>query len=621
MTTTSKKPIQEVEKVVIRFAGDSGDGMQLTGTQFTSTSALLGNDIATFPDFPSEIRAPAGTLPGVSGFQVHIGRADIRTPGDKPDVLVAMNPAALKVCLPDMENGTTIIVNEDEFTDANLEKATWTSNPLEDGSLTKFRLVKAGLTSLTMNALEDVKELNKAGKARCKNLFALGMVYYLFDRPMEPTLKWLEAKFKKKSQVLVDSNQKVLKAGYYYADTVEMFTSVYKIAAATHMEPGEYRQITGNEATAYGLCAASVKAGVPLFYGSYPITPASDVLHNLAQLKNYNVMTFQAEDEIAGIGTAIGASFAGLIAATGTSSPGVCLKGEALGLAVMTELPLVLINVQRGGPSTGLPTKTEQADLLMSLYGRNGESPIVVLAPNSPSDCFEMAYEAVRIATKYMTPVVLLSDGYIANGTEPWLLPDASKLPPVEITYRTDPENFQAYARNENLARPWVKLGSPGLAHRIGGLEKKDGSGDVNMQPENHQRMCELRQAKVDKVADEIPPLDYDVNGGDDLLVLGWGGTYGSIHMAAVEWNKENPDKKVSSAHIRHISPFPKNTGEFVKKFKKVLIPELNNGQLSLLIRGKFAIDAAELHKMMGRPFMVSELKEAFAAQLNGGAK
>ena len=608
---------QELDKVVIRFAGDSGDGMQLTGTQFTSTSALLGNDIATFPDFPSEIRAPQGTLGGVSGFQVHIGQADIRTPGDKPDVLVAMNPAALKVCLSDMDNGTTIIVNTDEFSEANLTKATWTSNPLEDETLSKFRVVKAALTSMTTDALADMKELNRAGKERCKNLFALGVVYWLFDRPLEPTLKWLEAKFRKKP-ILVEANSKVLKAGHAYAETVELFTEPYRILPATHMEPGEYRQITGNEATAMGLVAASVKAGVPLFYGSYPITPATDVLHALAQLKHYNVTTFQAEDEIAGCGTAVGAAFAGKIACTGSSSPGICLKAEMMGLAVITELPLILINVQRGGPSTGLPTKTEQSDLLQAFYCRNGESPLIILAPESPSDCFDMAYEAVRLATKFMTPVMMLSDGYLANGTEPWKLPDENNLPEVNVTFHTEPDGFMPYGRNADLARPWAKLGTPGLAHRIGGLEKANGTGHVNMQPENHQAMSDLRAAKVAKVADEIPEIEVHGPDSGDLLVLGWGGTYGSIHMAQVEWNKKD-DRKVSAAHLRYMNPFPKNLGDVLGRFKKVLIPELNMGQLLLLIRGRFGVDAKGLHKMMGRPFMVSELMDAFETELNGG--
>ena len=618
MATTAAKSIEDIERVVIRFAGDSGDGMQLTGSQLTATSALMGNDIATFPDYPSEIRAPAGTLPGVSGFQVHIGRSDIRTPGDRPDVLVAMNPAALKVSLPDMEKGTTIIVNTDEFTAQKLKRAKWSANPLEDDSLSKFRLVKVGLTSLTVGALDEFEDLNKAGKERCRNFFALGMIYYLFDRPLDPTVKWLESKFKKKP-LLAEANKKVLKAGYFYADTVELFTHVLRIPPATHMEPGEYRQISGNQALAFGLVAASMKADIPLFYGSYPITPASDILHALANLKEYGVMTSQAEDEIAGCGAALGATYAGCLGVTGTSGPGICLKSEMMGLAVMTELPLIVINVQRGGPSTGLPTKTEQADLLQAMFSRNGESPLIVLAASTPTDCFDMAYEAVRLATKFMTPVVLLSDGYIANGAAPWRIPDESELAPIEVHHRTDEDGFEPYARDEHLARPWVQPGTPGLQHRVGGLEKAELTGDVNMQPENHELMVELRAKKVAGVAEDIPELVVLGDEEGELLVLGWGSTCGSIEMAVGQWNAEN-DRKVSAAHLRYLNPFPKNLADVMSCFKKVLVPELNMGQLALLIRGKFGTDVVELHKVQGRPFTIAELTDAFRVHLEGGA-
>ena len=618
--STATKPVEQIERVVIRFAGDSGDGMQLTGSQLTATSALVGNDIATFPDFPAEIRAPAGTLPGVSGFQVHIGQSDIRTPGDRPDVLVAMNPAALKVCLPDMEDGTTIVVNRDEFTTQKLKRATWTSNPLEDDTLSRYRVVNVPLTSLTVNALDDVPELaelNKASKERCRNFFALGMMYWLFDRPTEPTIQWLESKFKKKP-ILAEANARVLKAGYFYADTVELFTHVKRIAPATHMAAGEYRQVTGNQALAYGLVAASIQSGVPLFYGSYPITPASDILHALANLKDYGVLTFQAEDEIAGCGAALGAAYAGSIGVTGTSGPGVCLKSEMMGLAVMTELPLIVINVQRGGPSTGMPTKTEQADLLQAMYGRNGESPLIVIAPSTPAGCFEMAYEAVRLATKFMTPVVLLSDGYLANGAEPWRIPDEDELAPIDARHHRETGDFEPYQRNEHLARPWVSLGTEGLEHRIGGLEKAETTGDVNMQPDNHERMVELRAEKVAGVADDIPPLDV-IEGPDrgELLVLGWGSTYGAIHMAVTEWN-QNHERPVANAHLHYLNPFPKNMAELLERFDKVLIPELNKGQLALLLRGRFGANIAELHKVQGRPFTIAELHHAFREHLDG---
>lgn len=490
----TEEKIQEVTSVTVRFAGDSGDGMQLTGTQFTNTAALLGNDISTLPDFPAEIRAPQGSLPGVSGFQVNFSSMDIRTPGDEPDVLVAMNPAALKVNLPDLHEGGILIVNENEFIKSNLDKAGYTSNPLTDGSLKGYRLISIPITDLTYNALADM-DMTKRNKERCKNFFALGIVFALFDRPLEPTYQWIEQKFGAKPEI-AEANRRTLKAGYDYADTTEIFTTHYRVRKAS-LPPGKYRKITGNEATALGFVAASELTGRPLFYGSYPITPASDILHELSRLKNFGIKSFQAEDEIAAMGAAIGAAFAGHIGLTGTSGPGVCLKSEAIGLAVMTELPVVIINVQRGGPSTGLPTKTEQSDLLQALYGRNGECPVAVVAPSSPSDCFNMAVEAVRLAVTFMTPVFYLSDGYIANGAEPWKIPQLSELPPMKQVLRQDPTGFLPYERDEQtLARPWAVPGTPGLEHRIGGLEKQHRTGNVSYDPANHDFMVRLRAEK-----------------------------------------------------------------------------------------------------------------------------
>jgi len=534
-------------------------------------------------------------------------------------VLIAMNPAALKVCLPDMENGTTIIVNSDEFSAQKLKRAKWSSNPLDDDSLDKYRLVKVPLTGLTLNALQEMADLSNAAKERCRNFFALGMIYWLFDRPLEPTVKWIDSKFKNKP-LLAEANRKALTAGYFYADTLELFTHVHRIPPATHMLPGEYRQVSGNQALALGLVAASKKAALPLFYGSYPITPASDILHVLAHLKEYGVMTFQAEDEIAGCGAALGASYAGCIGVTGTSGPGVCLKSEMMGLAVMAELPLVVVNVQRGGPSTGLPTKTEQADLLQAMFGRNGESPLIVLAASSPTDCFDMAYEAVRLATRFMTPVMLLSDGYLANGAEPWRIPDEDELVPIELEQRSDPDGFQPYTRDENLARPWVPVGTPGLQHRIGGLEKASPSGNVSTQPEDHEHMVELRAAKVAGVARHIPELAVIGPPRGELLVLGWGSTCGSIETAVLAWNGGH-DRKIAAAHLRYLNPFPDNTGDVLARFKTVLVPELNRGQLALLIRTTFDAHVVELHKVQGRPFTVAELTSAFDRHLAGGGR
>ncbi len=600
----TEERVQELTSVTIRFAGDSGDGMQLTGTQFTNTAALLGNDISTLPDFPAEIRAPQGSLPGVSGFQVNFSSVDIRTPGDEPDVLVAMNPAALKVNLPDLHEGGILIVNENEFTKANLEKAGYTSNPLTDDSLAGYRLIAIPITDLTYNALADMN-LTKRNKERCKNFFALGIVFALFDRPLEPTYRWIEQKFGAKPDI-AEANRRTLKAGFDYADTTEIFTTHYRVRKA-NLPPGKYRKITGNEATALGFVTAAELAGRPLFYGSYPITPASDILHELSRLKNFGVKSFQAEDEIAAIGAAIGAAFAGHIGLTGTSGPGVCLKSEAIGLAVMTELPVVIINVQRGGPSTGLPTKTEQADLLQAFYGRNGECPVAVVAPSSPSDCFKMAVEAVRLAVTFMTPVFYLSDGYIANGAEPWRIPQLSELPAIRPVLRQDPTGFLPYERDEQtLARPWAVPGTPGLEHRIGGLEKQHRTGNVSYDPANHDFMVRLRAEKIARIANFIPDATVEGDPEGDLLVVGWGGTYGAIATATEELRRQG--YRVSNVHLRYLSPFPRNLGDLLRRFKRVAVAELNLGQLDLLIRGKFLVDTVSINKVAGKPFKVSEL-------------
>ncbi len=599
------KNLEEVETVTIRFAGDSGDGMQLTGTQFTNTSAVVGNDISTLPDFPAEIRAPAGSLPGVSGFQLNFSSQDIRTPGDQPNVLVAMNPAALKVNLPDLEEGGTLIINSDEFTKENLKKAAYETNPLEDGSLAGYRVHSLPITTLNMNALKDQVQMSRKEMDRCKNFFALGVLYWLYDRPMDGTLNWIRTKFSKKPEI-GKANEIVLKTGYNFADTTEVFTTHYTIRKAA-IAPGKYRKITGNEATAIGFVAASELSGRPLFYGSYPITPASDILHELSRHKNFGVKTFQAEDEIAAVCAAIGASFAGHIGLTGTSGPGVALKQEAIGLAVMTELPLIIVNVQRGGPSTGLPTKTEQADLFQAVWGRNGECPAIVLAPSTPGDCFHMAVEAVRLAFKYMTPVFYLSDGYLANGAEPWRVPQMEDLPEIKIEFTTDPQNFMPYGRDEEtLARPYALPGTPGLEHRIGGIEKQHLTGNVNYDPENHHFMVKLRQEKVDRVANDIPPVEIFGEETGKVLVLGWGSTYGSI-TSAVE-KLQQAGKSVSSAHLRYLNPFPKNLGEVLRGFETVIIPEMNLGQLSTMIRAKYLVDAIPYSKVKGRPFQIREI-------------
>ena len=598
---------EKLEDVVIRFAGDSGDGMQVTGGQLTTVSALVGNDIATFPDFPAEIRAPAGTLPGVSAFQVRIADYDIHTPGDAPDVLVAMNPAALKVNLHDLKPNGILILNTDEFDERNLKKASWTSNPLEDGSLESYRVFQVPLATLTKRALEGTG-LDAKSMERCKNFFALGMAYWLFSRPMESTAAWLEKKFASKPQ-LADANLRVMKAGWNYCDITEAFHTRYEIEPAK-LEPGVYRNITGNTALALGFIAASRKSGLPLFQGAYPITPASDLLHELAQFKQFGVTTFQAEDEIAAVCAAIGASFGGALAITSTSGPGMALKSEAMGLAVMVELPLVVVDIQRGGPSTGLPTKTEQADLLQAICGRNSESPIAVVAASSPADCFHRALEACRIALTRRMPVVLLSDGYLANGSEPWLLPKVEELAPIDVEFWSNPETFQPYARDpRTLARPWAIPGTPGLEHRIGGLEKQDVTGNISYDPDNHELMVKLRAEKVARIADDLPPLE--VHGepeGGPLLVLGWGSTAGAITGAVNLARRQG--LKVARAHLHHLNPFPKNLGEVLAKFDRVLVPEMNLGQLALLLQGRYLKKIDSFPKVQGKPFFRFEIHD-----------
>jgi 2-oxoglutarate ferredoxin oxidoreductase subunit alpha len=608
-SAVAKRKVVEVDSVVVRFAGDSGDGMQLAGTQFTNASAIFGNDIGTLPDFPAEIRAPAGTLAGVSGFQINFASHDIHTPGDMVQTLVVMNPAALKTNLKDLESGGLIIANSDAFTFHDLHKAGYTSNPLEDGSLAGYRVVQVPINTLNREAVKDVK-LSPREVDRCKNFFALGLVYWLYERPMEPTLRWIREKFAKNPAIL-EANTRTLKAGYHYGETTELFPVQYRVPRAV-IKPGTYRKITGNEALAIGLVTAATLVNKTLVYCSYPITPASDILHSLAEMKRYGVRTFQAEDEIAAVGAAIGASFGGALGVTGTSGPGLCLKSEAINLAVMTELPLVVIDVQRGGPSTGLPTKTEQADLLQALYGRNGESPLAVLAPCSPADCFDMALEAVRLAIRFMTPVLLLSDGYLANGAEPWLIPSLDSLPRWQVEHPTEPNQdgrFMPYLRDQRLVRQWALPGTPGLEHRIGGLEKEDVTGNVSYDPLNHEHMVRTRAQKVENIADEIPLLQVNGPAEGDLLVLGWGSTYGAIVTAAEKARKLG--WSVASAHLRYLHPMPKNTGDVLRRYKRVLVPELNCGQLLLLVRGKFLVDAVGLNKIQGKPFLVSEILEA----------
>ncbi|HZN62934.1 MAG TPA: 2-oxoacid:acceptor oxidoreductase subunit alpha [Planctomycetota bacterium] len=633
MTTEATAPKtgrkrEVLESVTIRFAGDSGDGVQQVGGQFTTTSAVFGNDLSTFPDFPAEIRAPAGTLPGVSGFQIQFAAKDIHTPGDQPDVLVAFNPAALLVNIKDMAPNSVVIVNTDSFDEVDLKKAQCTTNPLEDGSLSAFNTFKIPITELTLKALEPVQMTHK-DKERCKNYFALGVLYWLYNRPLETTLHHIQDKFGKDkygkpTPQLVESNSLALKAGWGYAEATELFRSQYEVPPATYA-PGKYRNVMGNEALALGLVAAGKLSGLPIFYGSYPITPASDILHDLSKYKNFGVITFQAEDEIAAVTAAIGASYAGALGVTGTSGPGVALKSEAINLAVMVELPLIICDVQRGGPSTGLPTKTEQADLLQALYGRNSESPVCVLAPATPGDCFDIAIQAARIATKYMVPVFILSDGYLANGAEPWKLPKLSDLPKFPVKFQTAPDHFAPYLRDEiTLARPWALPGTPGLEHRIGGIEKSHIYGNVSYDPDNHDFMCRIRAAKIQRIVQDVP--DAQVHGDPDakILMLGWGSPYGSITAAVEEARRRGI--KVAQVHLRHLNPFPANLGAILKKYPRILVPELNLGQLLMVIRAKFLVDARGLNKVQGKPFKVAELVEAIeqeakSLQGNGSAK
>ncbi|MBY0589479.1 2-oxoacid:acceptor oxidoreductase subunit alpha [bacterium] len=612
-SSSRNEHVEERDSVIVRFAGDSGDGMQLVGGQFTNTSAMFGNDVSTFPDFPAEIRAPAGTPAGVSGFQIHFSNHDIKTPGDDLDALVAMNPAALRQNLRSLRKGGILIVNSDSFGKNDLRKANYESSPLDDDSLQQYKLVKIPMTSMTRDAVAEAG-LGTRAADRCRNFFALGVLYWLYDRAPDATIDWINEKFAKVADV-ADANRRALKAGMFYGETAELLQGRYRIRPATDIQPGTYRQIMGNQALAYGLITAARLAGKDLFYASYPITPASDILHELAKLKNFGVRTFQAEDEIAAVGSAIGASFGGAFAATGTSGPGVALKSEAIGLAVMTELPLVIINVQRGGPSTGLPTKTEQADLLQVMFGRNGESPVPVVAAAYPSDCFTMIQEAFRIAVEYMTPVFFLSDAYIANGAEPWKVPSFENLSKIEVkhpTARVDDgtsgDGFLPYTRNEKNARPWAIPGTAGFEHRIGGLEKENNTGNVSYDPANHERMVRLRQAKVDGIADSIPLQTVDGPASGDLLMVSWGGTYGAVSTAAAEARREG--LSVAHAHLRYLNPFPKNLEAILKSYKKVLVCELNLGQLWLLLRGKYLVPAEKYNKVQGQPFLVTELTE-----------
>ncbi|HEX9427245.1 MAG TPA: 2-oxoacid:acceptor oxidoreductase subunit alpha [Candidatus Polarisedimenticolia bacterium] len=607
-----KAKVHEIDEVVIRFAGDSGDGMQLTGSQFADTTALVGNDLATLPDFPAEIRAPAGTLAGVSGYQINFSSHDVRTPGDQPNVLVAMNPAALKTNLPDLEEGGILIVDVDAFTEGNLTKAGYKSNPLKDHSLSGTRVFDIPLTSLTLQAVSDTG-LGGRQATRCKNFFALGVVFWMYERPVDYTREWIEKKFKNNAQ-MAKANIQALQAGYNYADTTEIFTTHYRVRKAK-LAPGVYRTVTGNEATAMGFVSAALLSGRPLFYGSYPITPASDILHELSRLKNYPVKTFQAEDEISAIGAAIGAAYGGALGLSGTSGPGVALKSEAIGLAVMTELPIVIANIQRGGPSTGLPTKTEQADLLQAMFGRNGECPVAIVAPATPADCYWMAIEAFRIATKFMTPVFFLSDGYLGNGAEPWKIPLESELSRFEVRFREKVEGFHPYERDpKTLARPWAIPGTPGLEHRIGGLEKEDVTGNVSYDPVNHEKMVQLRSQKIAGIAADIPELQVLGEPSGKVLVVGWGSTFGSITSAVETLQKKGV--AVSSIHLRHLNPFPRNLESILKRFDRVLVPELNLGQLRMLIRARFLVDAIGLNKVQGKPFKVAEITRAIETAL-----
>lgn len=612
---TEGKRHEIVETVVIRFCGDSGDGMQLAGTQFTNVSAVFGNDVSTLPDFPAEIRAPAGTLGGVSGFQLCFSSQDIYTPGDAVDTLVAMNPAALKTNIADLKRGGTLIVNQDAFDKGNLSKAGYPSNPLEDPeALAGYNLHCVPMTRLTRDAVDGLG-LSQREADRCKNFFALGLVYWLYDRDATPTEDWVKTKFAKNPSI-VEANLRALKGGRSYGDSTESFAVHYSVERA-RLSPGKYRKITGNEAVAIGLVAAAKLSGMTLLYSGYPITPASDILHELARLKHFGVKTFQAEDEIAAMSATVGAAFAGTLAATASSGPGICLKGEAMGLGMITELPMVIIDIQRGGPSTGLPTKTEQSDLLLAMYGRNGESPLPVVAAATPGDCFYVIQQAARIAVNFMTPVIFLSDGYIANGAEPWRIPKVEDLQPIEVKHPQESNSdngFLPYQRDEKLVRPWAVPGTPGLEHRLGGLEKSDVTGNVDYSPENHQHMTNVRANKVAGIADFIPEQEIEGPESGDLLVVSWGGTYGSVRTAV--YNCLEKDLSVAHCHLRYLNPFPKNLEHILKQYRQILVPELNNGQLLSVLRSTFVVDAVGLNKVMGKPFLVSEIAEKIESML-----
>ena len=611
------KPVHSLDRVTIRFAGDSGDGMQLTGDRFTSETAAFGNDLSTLPDFPAEIRAPAGSIAGVSGFQVHFANYDILTPGDAPNVLVAMNPAALKANVRDVPKGATIIVNTDAFTVRNLEKAGYSSNPLDDDTLGDYDVHAVALTSMTTEALKEF-DITKKEAERAKNMFALGLMSWLYNRPTDGTVAFLKKKFASRP-VIAEANVRAFKAGYHFGETTEAFAVSYEVRPAP-LAKGVYRTISGNLALSYGLIAASKLSGLPLFLGAYPITPASDILHELSRHKHFGVRTFQAEDEIAGVGAALGAAFGGSLGVTTSSGPGIALKAETIGLAVSLELPLLVVDIQRGGPSTGLPTKTEQSDLLQVMFGRNGEAPVPVVAAATPSDCFHAAIEAARIALKYRTPVILLSDGYLANGSEPWLIPDVATLPDISVAFATTPNHdgdYWPYLRDERtLARPWAVPGTPGLEHRIGGLEKADGTGTISYDPDNHDRMVHLRAAKVAGIAADIPPLEVDRQEGARLLVLGWGSTYGPIGAALRRVRAQG--LKVDQAHLRHLNPFPANTGEVLGRYDQVLIPEMNTGQLRMLVRAEFLVDAVGYNRVRGLPLKAEELEHVIVEMLEG---
>jgi len=609
---SGKTKPEVIDQAVIRFAGDSGDGMQITGSQFTNTVALYGNDIATFPDYPAEIRAPAGTVPGVSGFQLNFSSGEVYTPGDSVDVLVAMNPAALKVNLADLKANGILIVNSDSFEEADLRKAHVASNPLEDNTLDKFRVFPVELQRLTRAALQHLG-LDAKSMDRCKNFFALGMCYWLYNRSMEPTVRWIDDKFSKKP-LLAEANKLALKAGYSYCEATEAFQISYEIPPA-QLTPGTYRNLSGNQALAIGFVTAAQKAGLKLYLGSYPITPASDILHELSKYKNFGVLTFQAEDEIAAVTSSIGAAYSGALAITTTSGPGMALKTEAIGLAIMTELPIVICDIQRGGPSTGLPTKTEQADLLQAMFGRNSEAPVPVLAPSTPGDCFWIALEASRIALKYMVPVIVLSDGYLANGAEPWRIPTAEEIPPIPVKFETNPEGFFPYKRDpQTLARPWAIPGTPGLEHRIGGIEKQETTGNINYEPLNHEKMVRIRAAKVEAIRQDIPNVMPVGDPEGELLLVSWGSTFGAVAQAVKEQREKG--RKIAHLHLRHLNPLPGNLGDVLKRYKKVLVPELNMGQLLWMLRAKFLVDAVGLNKIQGRPFKQNELEQKIEEML-----